>query len=236
MNNKEVITKEWRMQIWRGDDDQKAEAVGFVSLMSLSEENTPRHLTVSSQSSQNHQVIWASQDQVQPHITISEGDHQGWGVQRWQWWWWWNGQVAVIIRSLRNNFSTGVESATSKWGVTSYILITHSTTTTRQQTDIGASMPLMSSHIGAHFCDQYFHCFFFESHIHHHAVVYRIWAHPKISTYHPAHTKQKPLIDCCIFFSLSPTHILAFTEMMMIGIKNMSAWVCGNIYFHWQWS
>jgi len=28
--------------------------------------------------------------------------------------------VAVIIWSLRNNFSTGVESATSKWGVTSY--------------------------------------------------------------------------------------------------------------------
>jgi len=82
MNNKEVITKDEGCKYDGGDDDQKAEAVGFVSLMSLSEENTPRHLTVSSQSSQNHQVIWASQDQVQPHITISEGDHQGWGVQR----------------------------------------------------------------------------------------------------------------------------------------------------------
>ena len=40
-----------------GDDDQKAEAVGFVSLMSFSAECAPRHLTVSSQSSQNHQVI-----------------------------------------------------------------------------------------------------------------------------------------------------------------------------------
>ena len=48
--------------------------------------------------------------------------------------------IAVIIWSLRNNFSMGVESATPKWGVTAQ---------SPPDSYICASMPSIPSHIGA---------------------------------------------------------------------------------------